>query len=307
MTPVAAIAWLLAVVADPPAVDVQVALDPPVIPFHRQARYTITVETPEDVEVRLPDMLEQFGGLAVADIRRDTKSLRGGRRRITETYTLDPVFIGDYPIQPASVAWGEGQRATVPSPALRVRDLTEEEIEAARQFAPIAGTITPPHPLLQRWWLWLAIVAALALAAGAAAYALWFRKREHRAAPPVPAWEVAYARLRELDQRQLPKAGQYGPYYVELSGILRHYIEDRFQLHAPEQTTPEFLFAAAGSGVLSEAQQRILAGFLEHCDRVKFAQHVPEEQEMDRSFATVLHFVDETTPHAEAGEQEAAA
>jgi len=306
MTPLIAIGLLL-VAADGPAVDVRVTLDPPVIPFHRQARYTIVVEAPDDLEVQLPDMVDQFGGLGVADVRRDTRTLRGGRRRIAETYVLDPVFIGNYPIQPASVTWGDGETITVPSPGLRVRDLTEEEQEAAMRFETIAGPITPANPLVGRWALWIALGGALLIAAGVAAYVLWFRKREAQAAPPLPPWDVAYRRLQELDQRRLPKAGKFGLYYVELSGILRHYIEDRFQLHAPEQTTPEFLLAAAGSGALSEQHQRILANFLKHCDRVKFAQYVPNEQEMERSFAIVLQFVDQTVPRPEPAQQEAAA
>ena len=306
MTPLIAIGLLL-VAADGPAVDVRVTLDPPVIPFHRQARYTIVVEAPDDLDVQLPDMVDQFGGLGVADVGRDTQSLRGGRRRIAETYVLDPVFIGNYPIQPASITWGDGETITVPSPGLRVRDLTEEEQEAAMRFESIAGPITPPNLLLGRWALWIALGGAVLIAAGAAAYVLWFCKREAQAAPPLPPWDVAYRRLQELDQRRLPKAGKFGLYYVELSGILRHYIEDRFRLHAPEQTTPEFLSAAAGSGALSEQHQRILAGFLKHCDRVKFAQYVPNEQEMERSFAIVLQFVDQTVSRPEPAQQEAAA
>ena len=56
MTPLVAIGLLL-VAADGPVVDVRVTLDPPVIPFHRQARYIIVVEAPEDLEVQLPDMV----------------------------------------------------------------------------------------------------------------------------------------------------------------------------------------------------------------------------------------------------------
>lgn len=306
MTPLVAIGLLL-VAAERPAVDVRVTLDPPVIPFHRQARYTIVVEAPEDLDVQLPDMVDQFGGLEVADVRRDTQPLRRGRRRIAETYVIDPVFIGNYPIQPASVTWGDADSITVPSPGLRVRDLTEEEHQAAMRFETIAGPITPANPLLRRWELWIALGGALLIAAGTAAYLLWSRKREAQVAPPLPPWDVAYRRLQELDQRRLSKAGKFGPYYVELSGILRHYIEDRFYLHAPEQTTPEFLLAAAGSGALSEQHQRILAGFLKHCDRVKFAQYVPNEREMERSFAIVLQFVDQTVPRPEPAQQEAAA
>lgn len=288
-------------------VEVQVTLAPAVIPFHRQAQYTIIVDVTGDAGVELPDMIDKFGGLSVYDVQRATLPLKGGRRRVTETYILDPVLAGTYAIAPVEVAWTGGSAVIVPSPALRVRDLTEEERAAAEQFADNASPLGLPAPVWLRWWFWAAAVGAAALIGGAVAW--WFRRREEaqRAAPPPPSWEVAYARLRDLDQRHLPQAGKFEPYYVDLSAVLRYYIEDRFQLHAPEQTTPEFLDAAARSGALDETHQRVVAQFLRHCDRVKFARYEPTLEEMERGFEVVLRFVDETVPRPEADREEAAA
>lgn len=304
---VACIVLILLGAAVESSVDVSVNLEPPEIPFHRQARFSIIVEAPNDVDVRLPQMVDKFGGLAASDIERNTESLRGDRRRVTETYTLDPILIGNYAIEPVEVAWGEEESVVVPSPALRVRDLTDEEKEAAERFEPNAGPISIKNPVLSSWQLWVAVGPVVLLTAVLLVWLLWWRKREVREAPQLLPWEVAYERLRELDQRRLPKAGKYETYYVELSAILRYYIEDRFHLHAPEQTTPEFLAAAAQSGSLSIVHQRLVAGFLGHCDLVKFAQYVPTVEEMDRSFAVVLQFVDETVVEPEPHEQQEAA
>jgi len=281
-------------------VDVRVELEPAVIPFHRKARYSIVVEAPNDVDVQIPEMVDKFAGLATADVQRKTENLRGERRRIVETYTLDPIFIGDYPIEPASVTWGENESVTVPSPGLRVRDLTEEEKKAAAEFVEIAGPMPITNPMLRKWGISGAIIAVVALLTGVGVYLfLRWRKRSRPLPVPLLPWEVAYQRLRELDQRQLPQAGKYGPYYVDLSAILRYYIEDRFQLRAPEQTTPEFLAEAGRSRVVSDPHQKLLAGFLRHCDRVKFAQYVPVKEDMERSFTDVLQFIDETVPASE--------
>ena len=305
----ALVAMGLAVIgaANSGAVEVYATLDPPVVPFHRKAEYSVVVEAPNDVAVKLPDMFERLGGLAVSDKRSDTENLRGGRRRVTETYVLDPILVGDYRIEPAQVLHGEDGAVTVPSLLLRVRELTESELEAAMRFEDIADAMPIVGFLgLHGKWLGGAGLAVL-IVIGTGVYFLRKRRRIERAAPPRPPWELAYQRLQELDERELAKAGKFGPYYVDLSAILRYYIEDRFSLHAPEQTTPEFIGAAASSGVLSDAQQGLLAGFLRHCDRVKFAQYVPTENEMEHSFATVLQFVDETVPCEEDAEQEAAA
>ena len=90
------IALLMAAAGSP--VDVSVTLSPPVIPFHRQAEYTITVEAPNDVDVKFPQMVKKFGGLEASDLRHDTQPLKNNRRRISETYVLDPILIGVYKI-----------------------------------------------------------------------------------------------------------------------------------------------------------------------------------------------------------------
>jgi len=292
--------------ADSGEVTVKVTLDPPEIPFHRQSLLTVVVESPADLDVTLPNMIDKVAGLAIADVRRKTETLRGGRRRISETHVLDPILIGNYPIKPVQVTWGDGQSITAPAPALRVRDLTPEEKEAVGRFETIAGPITPPG-VAARYWKWWA-AAGIAVLGALAGFVYWHRhrKRALRIPPPILPWEVAYQRLHELDQRHLPKSGQYEPFYVDLSAILRYYIEDRFLLHAPEQTTPEFLASASTSGILTSEHQQLLAGFLRHCDRVKFAQYLPSIEEMEHSFATVLQFIDDTVPKPVPAEKEAA-
>lgn len=293
------IAIVAAAAAADTGVNVDVTLEPPVVPFHRQVQYKITVEAPAGMQVQLPDMLEKFGGLPSSDVKRKTEKIGGGRQRIIETYVLDPVWAAEYRIYPVEVKYGDNESVTVPSPALRVRDLTEEEQAQVAQFVDIEDPLTPPGALAKNW-KYIALGVAVAVAALAAIFVvIWRRQRWRKPVPPAPPWEVAYQRLRELDERRLPQEGEYEPYYVDLSWILRYYIEDRFRVHAPEQTTQEFLQTASGNGIFSPTQQQLLAAFLKHCDNVKFAQYVPNAEEMEQSFATVLQFVDETVPAPE--------
>jgi hypothetical protein len=302
------IIWTALAAADPAEISVETVLDPPVIPYHKQARFAVTVEAPEDAQVRLPDMVPRFGGLAVYGTPEyRSRILKNNRVRITETYTLDAIFPGDYLIEPVTVTWGDGQSVTVPSPALRVRELTEEEIADAEQFdAALPDPDFTPAPFYTRWPFWAAL-GGLAVAALAMLLFLRRRKTEQAAEASKTPWEVAYERLRVLDQQGYPRLGRYEPYYVDLSSILRYYIEDRFHVHAPERTTPEFLEEIDGSGVLTDEQERMLARFLRHCDLVKFAQYKPTVEEMERSFTQVLQFVDETVPKPVEGPREKAA
>jgi len=55
------------------------------------------------------------------------------------------------------------------------------------------------------------------------------------------AHEIAYEQLEMLRLKDLARAGKDQRVLFELSGILRHYLEGRFALRAPEMTTEEFL------------------------------------------------------------------
>lgn len=289
-------------------VDVHVSLSPPEIPFHRQAAYSIVVEAPADVEVQVPDMGDKFGGAkAQGEPQRVEESLPEGRRRVRVTYTLEAVKPGDYRIEPVEVTW-PGGRATVASPALRVRDLTPDEVADLERFAPIVMP-APRESLIPSWAAWA--VSAVALAGAAVALAAWLlaRRRRLEELPGVPRmpWEVARERLRALAALGLAEAGDARAFYIELSDILRRYIEDRFHVHAPERTTPEFLGEAAGTGLFSQDQQEMLAAVLRHADRVKFAKHEPAAGEMHEDFEGVRRFVDDTVPRLATVQAEEAA
>jgi hypothetical protein len=183
----------------------------------------------------------------------------------------------------------------LPPLVLHARDLTAEEKTAAGTFEESA----PLSALEQRKSLpigWIIAGLAAALAVAALLWRIFWRKKPLPAAPPKPAWDVALARLQELRVRNLPIQGQTERYYVDLSAILRYYVEDRFALRAPEQTTPEFLDIAAQSGLLSAEQQEFLALFLRHSDRVKFARHEPSVIAMEEQLMEVEQFVRGTVP-----------
>ena len=302
-------AFILATGLATAQVDVRVTLTPPVLPFHKQATFTIVVEAPVGLDVKLPDMRDHFGELAVYGIPdHRSEPLGEDRVRTTEIYVLDPVHIRDHVIPPVEVTWGEGNVIAVPSPIFRVRDLSPAELEEAQRFdGAIAGGPGVVRPGNSGLWLSL-----LAVAIAAAALAAWFLYRRSRGAAPKvvlaeEAWEIAKKRLAALAQRQLPQLGKYDAYHVDLSSILRYYIEGRFEVHAPEQTTPEFLGEISGNGHFSPDQELFLARFLRLCDRVKFAQFRPDLEAMTMSFEDVEGFVEETIPKVDPNEEAVAA
>ncbi|MDH7501314.1 MAG: hypothetical protein QHJ82_01190 [Verrucomicrobiota bacterium] len=149
----------------------------------------------------------------------------------------------------------------------------------------------PPLPLDSNW-LWFGVLIAGALFAALAAF-FWFRSRRRATQQPevqIPPHIVARDRLRAA----LALITQPGPFCVEVSQIIRVYLEQQFKLHAPERTTEEFLAELQDSSLLGLDQKRTLADFLMRCDLVKFARYEPGEPELRSLYDAAVRLVEET-------------
>lgn len=179
-----------------------------------------------------------------------------------------------------------------------------EDIRDIKPPLEISGGLT---------WLFWALLAAL-LAIAIVAF-LWRKKRKSAPAematePQVPAHERAQERL----MRALSLIGQPNPFCTEVSNTLRLYLEERFELRAPERTTEEFLEELQQSPLLPFEQKRALGDFLVRCDLVKFARYEPGEPELRELHTSAVRLVQETSPAPEgdaetklAGDNDAAA
>jgi len=143
------------------------------------------------------------------------------------------------------------------------------------------------------WWIWLFCAAGII-----AGVIFWVNRQRHQARELVrifkPAHEIAYERLRTLIEQDLVKKGKIKEFYERISDILRHYIEHRFNLRAPERTTEEFLDELTSANVLGKPDQQRLREFLQHCDLVKFAKYTPTTEQVQKTFDLVKNFIETT-------------
>jgi len=172
-----------------------------------------------------------------------------------------------------------------------------DDAEPVGASEPLALTI--PEEPFPWWWVGAGAAALVILLGGLVAIAR--RSRPPPPPPPVvPPHERALDALRELSKRQLPQRGEVEPYFVELSEILRCYLEERFGLRAPEQTTEEFLATVSntpeGRRAIEVAHRDLLRDFLNRADLVKFARDVPGADECGAAGAGAEIFVRETVP-----------
>jgi hypothetical protein len=154
----------------------------------------------------------------------------------------------------------------------------------------IADPVDIPLDLLP-FWIGGGVVLALLLCA-AVAILLWRRRPKSVAPPPrIPAHLMALAELRKLGGENLIEKGEIKTFYQRLSDILRRYIENRFGLRAPEETTEEFLESLRYNETLNRNYRALLEAFLNECDLVKFAEYTPQTQDIQRAFDSCKSFI----------------
>jgi len=250
-------------------------------------------------EVRMPKVdkvLENFG---IIDWNNLGDRLAENDRLIsTYRYRLEPFLSGKYEI-PAftfefrdvnSVEEKQYELSTEPIEVEVTSLLGEQRAELV--IEDIEDVVEMPEKS-SLWWVWVFIIALFAIVAGAF---LFLRRK--RAAELMrifrPAHEIAYARLRALIKEDLVATGRIKEFYDRISSILRHYIEHRFDLRAPERTTEEFLAELQYTDVLGACDKESLAEFLTHCDLVKFARHNPTNEQIQKTFNLVKEFIAKT-------------
>lgn len=155
--------------------------------------------------------------------------------------------------------------------------------------------VKPPVDFPSHLWIWLGLALIIFLVLAVWLIRRWIKKKNMEVkAPARDPWDMAYDQLNRLNSEQLIHHGKYQEYFFRLSDILRHYIEGRFLLKAPEMTTEEFLICLDQSAQLNQDQKLGIKAFLTQSDLVKFAKFEPTIAQADTGFQLVRKFVDET-------------
>lgn len=279
-------------------------------------RLTLTVHAEEGVELIPVDNWDYLGRFVVAATSTDEAvSAEDGSLTITVDYQLESPLSGTHTIPPLLVEFLDRRPGRSVSPEgepsyelftdpieFEVASLTAEE-RAALQLAPPLGEL-PEIDLsaleeertdLLRHWPWAVAVLGAAIAIPLLVKLVVVLRRRARRRT---AFDIAWARLERLAARGRPAGKDVDAYYVELSALTRRYLEDRFELRAPELTTEEFLVEVSRSSVLTGTHQTLLREFLRTADLVKFAHFAPSEEQIDEALPSIRRFLEETRENA---------
>ncbi len=259
-----------------------------------------TITAPEQFAVELPERPESMGDFTIAQWTFTQRQIgAGGESTQTIHARLEPFLPGESVIPSLEVVAVNpaGERIVLTTPAIPV---TIRSVLAADDAVEITGlkevAAAPPRPA---WLLVLWIVVGVVVIAAVVLFIVHFRKARVAEEEQLSPAERALRRLQALLDRNLAGRREFRSFYNELSELLRIYIEDRFGVRAPEQTTEEFLRDMNARDVLTSNELTTLREYLRHCDLVKFAAMEPSPAQVDESVGTTQRFIEKTaTPRA---------
>jgi hypothetical protein len=173
------------------------------------------------------------------------------------------------------------------------------KVDTTQAIKPIIGPLKVPLTFREILpWIAGALLVILTVAG-----IIWYIRKRKKNQPVIqfrpkvvlPPHEVALQQLEALRLKKLWHSGSIKQYYVELTDILRKYIEDRFQVAALEQTTGEILEGLQHKPDCHVASKQGLRLLLEMADMVKFAKAQPVATENESSMHDAVEFVRETS------------
>ena len=226
---------------------------------------TVTLKTPRGVMATLPDLRERVVGFSLAeDFAEEPKTEPDGStvqvanwrlvpEPAAETYKLKPLAVGDVLVPPVYFT----------PPAAREPVTGAMETNPTRDLPPLSWKLVG--------WVVIALLAVALLVVGCWLLVRFLAQKvkEHRMSPIERAW----VELDRLLKKGLPGRGRYKDFYVELTMVVRRYVQRKYGIKAPNLTTEEFLREAgkslteSGGNLAPDALKR----FLESADLIKFA------------------------------------
>ena len=262
---------------------------------------TVIIDSPSYLKVVLPDLRSRFSGFSLADDFASDPVEAGGRKRQTYRWRLVPEPAAPkYRLAPFAVETLD-QRVSPPRSQTFATKPVLFSDEGPRPAVTGDSEVTlkpdwiPPTAKTVTLWILFVILGLIVFAA--IVYGLMQisrRVKEYKMSPI----ERAMAELNRLLNRNLPGKGLYKDFYIELTMVVRRYIERTHGIHAPEQTTQEFLSAAAKHPLFKREVLVQLRTFLESADLVKFAGQEATLAMADDATQKAKRYIEDDSSHA---------
>lgn len=271
--------------ADISPIQVKTTVDKTTITVGDDIVYRIECEDLKGGELEFPRNLKSLGNFEIKGVKVEEKRA---------VYTLTSFRVGEDTIPSLTLKYkSEGNEFDIKTGAIpiTVKSVLTSDIKDIRDIKEPLDIPLNKLPYI------LGLVGAALIGSG---LYLFLKKRRRGGIRAVevdvrPAHEIAYERLRALKLEE----GRIKEYYIELSDIIRRYIEASYCINAPTETTYELLTALKKKKI-GYSNVSHIRDFLLGCDLVKFAKYEPSIDEIERDTDSAKGIVDENGEEREA-------
>lgn len=277
------------------SVQVKLSSDSTRLRLGEQTTISLEATHSPSQQVILPGLMDTLNGLEVVRyLGLDTVTV--GTNMITQILNLRVTSFdsGLYKVGPLPVV--VNQQDTVYSNELVVY-YNSIQVDPQGEIRPIKGPANAPISLadILPWVLGLFLIIGIITA-----IITYYKKKKKEPEPEVapvkvyvPPHIIAFRKIEELEEKKLWQKGEVKSYYVDLTDIVREYIEKQFNILALESTTDEIL-DSLGHKQIDFKQKRILQELLQTSDLVKFAKSKPNASKNMNAVELAKSFVNLT-------------
>jgi hypothetical protein len=267
------------------------------IKIGEQTKLFLSVNQPAKEHVNFPKLVDTITGklIVVSTGKPDTSADQNDKNSITviQNYTITSFDAGTYTIPSFSIGSSKDVIKTneLTLQVVSVKVDTTKAIYDIKQ--PLAVSYTFLDWLKDNWYWVVAGLVVLVIVGGL----IWYFKNKPKVEivveeiqPNVPAHVIALNKLKELRDKKLWQQDEIKQYYIELSDVLREYLEKRYEVKTHEKTTDEIFDGLKRKSITNENRNK-LKQLLVLSDLVKFAKERPLPRENDESMENAMGFV----------------
>jgi hypothetical protein len=281
-------------------ISVESEVDKATITIGDRIIYTLIIKSDPEIKLDPIPMGSNLGAFEIKDYKSfPPEKDKQGKVINRSEYNITTFTTGEYVIPPIEITYtdAKGEKKSISSERIFI---TVKSVGSSQAEMEDIRGLKPPIDIKAGNKI-LYIVLIIIIAAGVST---WFYIRSKAKALKIPqlpeelkkpAWEVALYELEKLKQSDLLKKKLIKQFYINLSEIIRKYIQRRFQIVALDRTTPEIKQELKEIKIDSRINEQI-NNFLQDCDLVKFAKFIPKAEKTDDHLKQATEIVELTKP-----------
>jgi hypothetical protein len=262
-------------------------------------KYSLEVKADKNITIATPFIRDSLKQLEVIKELEPVLKEENNIKSTTFVYVLSYYDSATITIPPIAIRYktqGDPREKTILSNPVTF-NIHKVKVEQQADIKDVKNPIKIPFD-----WKLIIIIALIVLIILAAIIYLYLRYKKKKTIQPVqkkiikiPAHVRAMTALNHLEEEHLWQKGKVKEYHSNITGIIRGYFEERFNLPALELTTSEQMQqlkkVKAAEIILDETDK-----FLTNADLVKFAKFDPLPTVNDEMMKQAKNIVTKTIP-----------